>query len=202
MRKLNEINKDYLGTLDPDVQKIFKVKRVQNAFARAVARVFKSPAATRLVLENVQAVYVMRDTRPYKQGATPEIYLQIYSSDSTVRSELDMCRDWIRLALIEEDIHYDDMKIYASKLNMKKRKPYKDLLEREGGAGGALADSRGGAGAGGAGVCASGAASATHRDIERHNLTDSEISEIASRVQDEQVRAALTRALHATRSTG
>lgn len=197
MRKLNEINKDYLGTLDPDVQKIFKVKRVQNAFARAVARVFKSPAATRLVLENVQAVYVMRDTRPYKQGATPEIYLQIYSSDSTVRSELDMRRDWIRLALIEEDIHYDDMKIYASKLNMKKRKPYKDLLEREGGAGGALADSRGGAGAG-----AIGAASATHRDIERHNLTDSEISEIASRVQDEQVRAALTRALLATRSTG
>lgn len=195
MRKLNEINKDYLGTLDPDVQKIFKVKRVQNAFARAVARVFKSPAATRLVLENVQAVYVMRDTRPYKQGATPEIYLQIYSSDSTVRSELDMRRDWIRLALIEEDIHYDDMKIYASKLNMKKRKPYKDLLEREGGAGGALAGSRGGAGA-------SGAASATHRDIERHNLTDSEISDIASRVQDEQVRAALTRALLATRSTG
>ena len=193
MRKLNEINKDYLGTLDPDVQKIFKVKRVQNAFARAVARVFKSPAATRLVLENVQAVYVMRDTRPYKQGATPEIYLQIYSSDSTVRSELDMRRDWIRLALIEEDIHYDDMKIYASKLNMKKRKPYKDLLEREGGAGGALAGSRGGAGA-------SGAASATHRDIERHNLTDSEISDIASRVQDEQVRAALTRALLATRS--
>ena len=193
MRKLNEINKDYLSTLDPDVQKIFKVKRVQNAFARAVARVFKSPAATRLVLENVQAVYVMRDTRPYKQGATPEIYLQIYSSDSTVRSELDMRRDWIRLALIEEDIHYDDMKIYASKLNMKKRKPYKDLLEREGGAGGALAGSRGGAGA-------SGAASATHRDIERHNLTDSEISDIASRVQDEQVRAALTRALLATRS--
>ncbi len=182
MQKLSDINKAFLQSLDPSFRKALQAKRVQNAFARAIEHVFKNEDAVALVLKNVQAVYVMRDTRPYKRGATPDVYLQIYSSDSTVRSELDMKRDWIRLALLEEDIHFDKMKIYASKLNMKKRKPYKQYLERK------SAESTLGI----AGKNMSG-------DVSRHSLSEKDMEEIASRVENAEVSRALSRALHATR---
>ena len=179
MRKINYINKEFLVTLDPEFKKALTAKKVQNAFARAVERVFRGDAAARVVLEHVQAVYVMRDTRPYKKGATPDVYLYIYSSDSTVRSELDFRQDWIRLALADEDIHYDRVKIYASKMGMKKRRPYEEYLSQKD------ADAR--------------ERARLDSDVVRHNLSESEMCDIASCVEDAGVRNALLRAMQATR---
>ena len=173
MRKLSEINSEFVDTLDSSFKKMLVAKQVENAFARAICKVFGNMDAARFVLLRVQSVYVMRDTRPYKRGAHVDVYLYVYSSDSTVRSELDMRQEWIRIALASENIHYDKMKVYASKLGMKKREPYKNYFDDK---------------------------EEVKQDIMRHTLSDAEIEHIAINVENSNVRRALEHAMRASRA--
>ncbi len=121
-----------LNELSADAGRMMRIERMRQAFARAVRKLWAgNPAAVRLILQHINAVYVREDARPRKgpDKHKPYYVCEVYSDDSTVRAELDNWRQLLKLALIEQGITFDEMRIFPSKFGMKERHPFEKLLE-------------------------------------------------------------------------
>lgn len=127
----NEIA-NVLRGLSADSGRMVRIQQVQQGYARAVRKVWRSnPGAVRLILEHTNAVYVRKDDRPRKgpDKDKPYVVCEVYSDDSMVRAELDTWQQILELALAEQGISFEEFRIFPSKLGMKERHPYQKLLE-------------------------------------------------------------------------
>lgn len=120
-----------LSALPPEAADRMKVASIYRRFADAIIEEYRTLPAAIYVLERIQGVYLEKDDAPRKAGATgaPLTYLKIYTSDATLKADLDCRQESIKRRLRARGIFYDRMKKpYSSRGDMAKRTPFADTV--------------------------------------------------------------------------
>ena len=175
-QKLNAI----FAGMPPKVADRMKVASIYHRFAEAIIEEYRTLPAAIYVLERIQGVYLEKDDTPRKAGATgePLTFLKIYTTDATLKADLDYRQESIRRRLRAKGIIYDRMKKpYSSRGDMRYRTPFADVVA-ELKAKLAAQEGRAGAGEGGEGTAA-------HWTEERVDelLADVQNAELAARIR-------------------
>lgn len=133
MIKLSTAINDYLKSVDADVAKGMRIAKNNNAFVNAVRHVWTDKDISSFILCHTNAFYVREDTSPRKGSAKDEPYIvyEVCIDDPSVRSAVDMKREHLRLALVAEGLELNEFRIIPARWNMRKRHPFKDILDRE-----------------------------------------------------------------------
>ena len=98
------------------------------AYASAVREIWKTDAASRLVLDHTNAFYVRKDDRPKKGPAKdkPYILCEVCMDEPLIRSEMDARKEMMALALRKRGLTFDEMRIIPARRGMRQRHPFKD----------------------------------------------------------------------------
>ncbi len=128
MSSLGTVLSHLATQMDQDsLQRHVNVRRNNDAYAHAVARVCgKNVDMADLILAHTNAVYIRRDDVPRKgpDRDKPYIVCEVCIDDPVVRSEVNMRQELLRLALMYENIHFDEFRIIPAKGRMRRRHPF------------------------------------------------------------------------------
>ena len=119
------------ASLSPRVADRMKVASLYHRFAEAIIEEYRTLPAAIYVLERIQGVYLEKDDTPRKEGATgePLTYLKIYTTDATLKADLDYRQESLKRRLRARGIFYDRMKKpYSSRGDMRYRTPFADTV--------------------------------------------------------------------------
>jgi len=168
-----------LATFDDHQAMLFKAAFVHRVFAEAICEEYGDSTAP-FILQHVQAVYVQSDTAHLKKSfsAHPDVLLRVYTDEAIVRSDLDARQERLKLKMVKRGVYFDKLKSYASTFEMRKRKPYEDLLRE----------------------MQKGTLQANDTPEEEPlplTMTDEEILQTAALAEDEQLSAAIVGAMRA-----
>ena len=105
---------------------------VNVVWRKAVEAVYKD--AAQMVLDHVNAVYVMRaqdvdDARAAARVTDGGTVLVVYVDDSMIRSDLDARQEFLKMKLNEQGEHVEAFCIKPSRFDMKSRHPFKPDLD-------------------------------------------------------------------------
>lgn len=129
MQKVGAEIQKLLATFDDHQAMLFKAAFVHRVFAEAILEEYGDNTAP-FILQHVQAVYVQSDTDHLKKSFSehPDVLLRVYTDEAIVRSDLDARQERLKFKMVRRGVYFDKLKSYASTFEMRKRKPYEDLL--------------------------------------------------------------------------
>lgn len=98
------------------------------AYASAVREIWKTEAASRLILDHTNAFYVRKDERPRKgpDKEKPHVLCDICMDEPLIRSEMDARKEMLSLALKARGLTFDEIRIIPARRGMRQRHPFKD----------------------------------------------------------------------------
>lgn len=128
MKSLSSSIESYIKALCPDADKLISSTRRNGSYIEAVKRVWKNPEASKLILDHTNAFYVRADDRP-KKGIykdKPYIICEICIDDPAIRSEVDVRRELLMLALRECGLTFEELHIKPARRSMRERHPFRE----------------------------------------------------------------------------
>ncbi|MCI2241960.1 hypothetical protein [Adlercreutzia faecimuris] len=123
---------NYLAQANPELAKKLRVSGYYSALERAVKKVWKEDEfAAHYVLAHINAFYITTDTAPVKKKYRDQHWAicTICIDDSLIRGDVDARQGLLKLALANEGIHFDELRLLPSKFDMKTRHPFQESVE-------------------------------------------------------------------------
>lgn len=135
MPSLSKGMQGFMASLGPEAARAMRVQQIRDRYKAAVQRAWSdSPEAARLVLAHTNGMYVAKDERrrtgPDKHK--DRIVFDVYLDDAVVRTEFDARQQMLALALRQEGMSFDELRILHAKGDMRHRHAFPEVLEGEG----------------------------------------------------------------------
>lgn len=128
MKKLSTSIESYIKAVCPDADKLISSTKRNAIYIKAVNKIWSNGEAARLILDHTNAFYVRQDDRP-KKGIykdKPYIICEICIDDPAIRSELDVRRELLALALKEFGLTFEELQIRPARRGMRDRHPFRE----------------------------------------------------------------------------
>lgn len=128
MKKLATSIESYIKAVCPDADKLISATKRNTMYMEAVRKVWKNKDASRLILDHTNAFYIRKDDRP-KKGIykdRPYMLCDICIDDPAIRSEVDVRRELLTLALKETGLTFDELRILPARRGMRDKHPFKE----------------------------------------------------------------------------
>lgn len=122
----------YFSQSNPEIAKKLSVAQNYAAFEKAVKYVWRENEwAAHFVLAHVNAFYVTKEDKPVRKKYRDSTWIigTICVDDGMVRADLDARQELLKLALMSEGIHFDELRLLPSKFDMKKRHPFQASID-------------------------------------------------------------------------
>lgn len=128
MKKLSTQLEQFFKELDIDAKDMIDSAKRKRAYKNAVRKIWKDEQASDLIFAHTNAFYIRKDDRP-KKGEfrdKPYILCDICIDDPTIRSEIDSRRSILEIALKDEGLSFNELRIIPARRGMRKRHPFID----------------------------------------------------------------------------
>ena len=132
MPQLSSGVQGFLTSLGLEAAKHMRHQQIRERYKAAVQRVWAdSSEAARLVLAHTNGMYVQKDERlrtgPHKHK--DRIIFGVYLDDAVVRTEFDARQQMLVMALHQEGMSFDELRILHAKGDMRHRHAFPDARE-------------------------------------------------------------------------
>ena len=132
MQSLSSGMQGFMATLGPEAARAMHIQQIRDRYRAAVQRTWSdNPAAARMVLAHTNGMYLQKDDRrrigPDKHK--DRIIFGVYLDDPVVRTEFDARQQLLALALRQEGMGFDELRILPATRDMRHRRAFPDVAE-------------------------------------------------------------------------
>ena len=127
MRNLGFELERTMAQVNPQIGRHLKVARYRGAYVDAIVRVCApNVEMAAYLLAHTNAFYIRRDDTPRKgpDKDKPFIVCEVCVDDAMAKSEINMRQELIKLALAQEGMHFEELRIITAKGGMRNRHPF------------------------------------------------------------------------------